>query len=319
MKTNSNQISSLLGIEHPSHSVPEEIMATLTSVRGTQIAAESRQSEIARQARPTREEEIAITESREAYAIANGIKAEIISKLRDIRRRKADRVREIITKEVDRKSAFTLPVLDTKPPQPGPTDPTFWWARTDWWHPGHFSANLRNDGLHFYGGVTTHDGDLHFNSFGAVALFELQASRIPMSLSRRWISTPHIELFGGVLGYTGNDDIFTGDLWSKCWVHRDQQLFQWGFGENGPVPIVLGQGHDSENLVFEENADRPVNIGLRGFQFMPPVAITNVNPSSSIWARLEIRFDIQTEGAGSLLWLDPEVLLRTFQWPLSPL
>jgi len=150
-----------------------------------------------------------------------------------------------------------------------------------------------------------------------VALFELQADRIPMSLSRRWLSTPYVELFGGLVAHTANYTF--ADAWSKCWMHRDQQIFQNGFGENGPTPIVLGQAHEFETLVFEEDQDRTVNVGLRGFQPMPPVAFTNINPTQSLWARVEIRFDTQTEGAGSLLWIDPQVLLRTFQWPLVAL
>jgi hypothetical protein len=102
-------------------------------------------------------------------------------------------------------------------------------------------------------------------------------------------------------------------------MHRDQQLFQRGFGQDGPVPIVLGQAHESENLIFEEDGDRSVHVGLRGFQWMPPVTFGNINLANSLWSRVEIRFDIQTEGAGTLLWLDPEVLLRTFQWPLTAL
>ena len=177
---------------------------------------------------------------------------------------------------------------------------------------------FRADGLHFLGGVTTHDGDLYFDNFGAVALFELQSNRIPQSTSGRWLSIPHVELFGGLLGYTGDDDISTGDLWSKCWMHRDQQVFQWGFGPQGPAPLIRGQAHESETLIFEENGERSVHANLRGFQLMPTVAVSNIDRANSLWARVEIRFDIQTEGAGSLLWLDPEVLLRTFAWPLIP-
>jgi hypothetical protein len=173
--------------------------------------------------------------------------------------------------------------------------------------------------LQFNGGINTHDGDLHIDSFGAVALFELQADRIPMSLSHRWLSTPYVELFGGLFGYTGDDDILTGDLWSKCWMHRDQQLYQFGFGPDGPTQIILGQAHESETLIFEEDGDQSVHVGLRGYQWMPPVTFGYIYPTRSIWARLEIRFDIQTEGAGSILEINPNVLLRAFQWPLTSL
>ena len=88
---------------------------------------------------------------------------------------------------------------------------------------------------------------------------------------------------------------------------------------SGTCPVVLGQAHESETFIFEEDGDRSVRAGLRGFQWMPPVTFGGVNPNSSLWARLEVHFDIQTEGAGSLLWLEPEVLVRTFQWPLTAL
>jgi hypothetical protein len=121
-----------------------------------------------------------------------------------------------------------------------------------------------------------------------------------------------------VPGLPGDDDITTGDLWSKCWLHRNQQIFQFGFGPNGPAPIILAQANEVETLIHEEDGDRPVHVGLPGFKWMPPLIFGNVNLASTLWARLEVRFDIQTEGAGSLLWLDPEVIIRTFQWPLVP-
>jgi len=304
--------------EHVSHSVPAEIAETLDRYREYQLAETARRNEIASLARPSQEERRLLAEAREAPGQTRGAAPEVVQKLRDLNRKRADRIREKLNQD-----AFQLPlergVFDFKPFQPGPTDPTFWWARTDWWQPDHMSSFMSNEGLAFTGGVTTHDGDLHYASFGAVALFELQADRIPMSLARRWLSTPHVELFGGLLGYTGDSDIFTGGLWSKCWMHRDQQLFQWGFGEHGPVPLIRGQAHETETLIFEEDGERAVHIDLRGFQWMPPVFCSNIAPGDSLWARLEVRFDIQTEGAGTLLWADPRVLLRTFQWPITPL
>jgi len=313
-----NHVRAGTSAEHMSHSVPHEIATALDSYREYQLAEMARQNEIASLARPSQEERKLMAEAREAAGQSRGLPPEFAQKLRDLNRKRFDRVRDKLNRD-----PYKLPldpgIFDFKPVQPGPTDPTFWWARTDWWGPDHVSAGMSSEGLNFTGGVTTHDGDLHYASFGAVALFELQADRIPMSLSRRWLSTPHVELFGGLLGYTGDSDIFTGDLWSKCWMHRDQQLFQWGFGPTGPVAVIRGQAHETETLIFEEDGDRAVHVDLRGFQWMPPVSFSNISPGDSLWARLEVRFDIQTEGAGTLLWLDPRVLFRTFQWPLTPL
>jgi hypothetical protein len=313
-----NHVRAETSIEHQSHSVPSEIAGTLDRYREYQLAETARQNDIATLSRPSREERKLIAEARDAMGQVRTMAPEATQKLRELNRKRFDRIREKLNQDA-LKIPLDIHIFDFTPVQPGPTDPTFWWARTDWWFPEHVSAGMDSEGLKFDGGVTTHDGDLHFASFGAVALFELQADRIPMSLSRRWLSTPHVELFGGLLGHTGDNDIFTGDLWSKCWLHCDQQLFQWGFGENGPVPVVLGQAHATDTLIFEENGDRSVHVDLPGFKLMPPVTFTTITPGESVWARLEIRFDIQTEGAGTLLWLDPRVLLRTFQWPLTPL
>lgn len=304
-------------IAHPSHSIPDEIAnGHLTSIEETR-AALARQNELESLGRPNEEERRIITEIREAAMRANGVKPEAILKLRDLARRRSDRVKEALGREAALRAPDVGRLWDSKPVLPGPTDPTFWWARTDWWTSSDFNSSMAKEGLRFSGGPSTHDGDLHRSSFGAVALFELPSDRIPMSLSRRWLSTPHIEVLGGFVAHTA-DYAFT-DAWSKCWMHRDQRLYQWGFGQDGPVELPLGQAHEVEQLVFEEDQDRTVNVGLRGFQWMPPVTFSNINPASSLWARVEVRFDVQTEGAGSILWIDPELILRTFQWPLTAL
>ncbi len=317
MKTQPLSTKSVSSIEHPGQSVPQEIALSLRNLHQANLTAQARQQDIAKLSRPNQEERKVIAQVRESVSNGRGVTAELIQKISDINRRINDRIKERLDREVTLKNPFELHLWDSKPPQPPLTDPTFWWARTDWYIPDHFFAGMDNEGLRFTGGVSTHDGDLHNNSFGAVALFGLQPARIPMSMSGLWRSAPYVELFGGLLAHTA--DYLLEDAWSKCWMHLDQQLFQWGFSENGPAPIVLGQKHESMNLIFEEDEDRTVNVGLPGFQLMPPVTLANINRTATLWARLEIRFDIQTEGAGSLLWLDPHLLLRTFQWPLTAL
>lgn len=321
----------MFNFQHPDHNVPDEILSSLGNFHDAELATMARQDRIAQLARPNEEERRLIADIRESAAQDGCMSSEMLQTLRDVRSRIFRRLRDEINVSDAIRMPFDLHPWDTELSVPDHTDPTFWWARTEWWHSNRnpaepdedssasFRADLRKDGLHFFGGVTTHDGDLYKDVFGAVAVFELQPERIPQSSAGLWRSTPHVELFGTLLGYTGDDDIFTGDLWSKCWMHRSQQIFQWGFGQNGPVPIVLGQADEHQSLIFEENAERTVHVGLPGFQWMPPVTFGGINIANSLWARLEVRFDIQTEGAGSLLWLDPEVLLRTFQWPLTPL
>jgi hypothetical protein len=306
-------------IQHPSHHVPDEVAVSIRKLREVELATLARQDEIAKLARPNEEERRLLIEDQVSTAHARGINADMLQRRREVNTRRFERVARALEGTVAIRQPFELVTLDDKPTLPPPTDPTFWWAKTDWWLTEGISADSRSDGLHFMGGIVRHNGDLHTENFGAVALFELQAERIPLSLSRRWLSTPHVELFGELIGNTGDSDIFTGDIWSKCWMHRDQQLFQMGFGAGGPVPIILGQAHESEILIFEENRGRSEHVGLRGFQWMPPVTFGNINPAHSLWARVEVRFDIQTEGEGALFAPYPEVLLRTFQWQLTPL
>lgn len=301
------------------HIIPSEVAASLLSLESERLAAQERQAEIARASRPTEEERRVLLELRQSLFSGGGVRQEVAERIRQIERRKTSRVEEALRAAHAVGSPFGRAHLEPQPPPPPPLDPTFWWAKTGWTTTRGVTAGHFDDGLHFTGGPTSHDGDLQFYSFGAAADFGLSHERIPFSGIGRWRSTPHVELFGGLVGRTGDDDIFTGDLWSKCWMHRTQRIFQLIFGDSGPVERVLGESHETETLIFEENADRTVHTRLRGYQWMPPVEFGGINPSDDLWARIEIRFDIQLEGAGTLLWADPEVLLRTFQWPLTPL
>jgi hypothetical protein len=322
----------LQSLKHPTHNVPEEVTAGLRKVYEIELAKRSRQNEIAQLSRPNEEERRRLTEFHELSSESRGFTHERLQILRDIQKKKSSRVREALEFDADIARQGDVPVplppWDFEPPIMA--DFNFWWAETtpfasqrvpsqpDEGSNASFTIDWRSDGLHFFGGVTTHDGDLYFDNFGAWALFELQAERIPHTQeSRQWRSTPHVELVGGLFGYTGDNDIFTGDLWSKCWLHLDQKIYQWGFGPNGPGMIELGHAHEVETLIFEENGNRTAPVSLPGFKWMPPVTFGGINLANSLWVRLEVRFDIQTEGAGSLLYLNPEVLLRTFQWPLE--
>jgi hypothetical protein len=318
-KTNPGTQTSLA---HPSHKVPEEIAQSIRKIHEVEEAARRRSHEIAKLARPTREERRVIADVRRLTSEGRGDTSDLFEKLRDINKRKNNLVKDALNRDVAIKSPFERHVFDSSPAQPLFTDPTFWWARTNWWwtsertatqNTADFGAFMDDAGLRFSGHVETDDGDLHFNNFGASALFEIQPERLPMSLSGRWTSSPYIELFGKLRAHT--DWYVFEDAWSKCWLHLEQRLFQWGFGPNGPAPIILGEQHEDITLIFEEDENRFVDVPLPGFKFMPPVTITNLNRASSLWAELVIRFDIQTEGAGSNFWIS-DLLLRTFQWPL---
>lgn len=305
-------------IVHPGHRIPNDVNDGLRYFQEEELAAVRRQDEVVRIARPTEEERQARADAYISAGRSLGLDADaFVASLRDVRAKKTDRLAK--TDLIVSRHPVNLTPLDLEPVHPERIDNSFWWARTDWFNPGDFRADFRSDGLHFTRGITHHSGSLRIDRFGMVAAFELQPARIPHSASRRWRSTPYVELFGGVLGRTGDNDITTGDLWSKCWMFRRQTLLQFGLGPTGPVPIIIGEGRDSQLLIFEENQDRTVRAGMPGFQWMPPVDFGNINMASSLWVHLEVRFDIQIEGAGSLLWTDPEVLIRAFQWPLIPL
>jgi len=298
----------LEAISHPDNPVPPDVAEQLDAAALLRQSLQDRSNRIAALARPTEEERAALN--------ANGSPEQADRRARtEVGARRSDRVLRAMSDEalVDVNfwpSRWDL-VGSTTPPPPAPVDHSFWWATTIPF--GEAAAVFHNDGLHFFGGPICHSGDLMFASFGAKMRFGLAADRLPApGPSGLWISTPRVELFGGVRGYTGSG---VGDQWSKCWLHRRQTLFQFGLGG----VRQLGVANETETLIFEENTERSVRHNLPGFKLMPPVVISEINTAQTLWAELEVRFDIQLEGHGTLLWADPEVLLRTFQWPLMPL
>lgn len=39
---------------------------------------------------------------------------------------------------------------------------------------------------------------------------------------------------------------------------------------------------------------------------------------TTLFAEVEVRFDIHLKSPGASVWCDPEVIIRNFQWPLAP-
>ena len=101
-----------------------------------------------------------------------------------------------------------------------------------------------------------------------------------------------------------------------------QTLFQNVFGPQGPARKTLVENTSWQELIFLERSGADDGVErhhtLPGSIPMPsvPLNVSQIFPGSSIWAELEVRFDLQLEGAYSLLWIDREILLSTFQWPL---
>ena len=115
---------------------------------------------------------------------------------------------------------------------PEPVDHSFWWAQTQPSLAPSMTADFRNDGLHFWGGpkVNDYDGEMH-TSFGAVASFALQPARFPTSASGLFLSSPHVELFGGIVAFAPDWDLIQGDGIASCELFLRQTIFQSGVSD----------------------------------------------------------------------------------------
>jgi hypothetical protein len=56
-------------------------------------------------------------------------------------------------------------------------------------------------------------------------------------------------------------------------------------------------------------------VAMPGFKMMPAVTYnqSQIAPND-LWAEVEVRFEIYLNCTGALVWCDPNVVLRTFQW-----
>lgn len=120
---------------------------------------------------------------------------------------------ELVTERLKERIRFSrekriMSVLDQKllHPIPEPLDPSFWWAQTSAFTTKNQEAAFVDSGLRFTGGPILHtwNGEGHYD-FGATADFALQAARIPESPSGRWLSSPTIDILGGVLGHAPDE------------------------------------------------------------------------------------------------------------------
>ncbi|WP_442496835.1 hypothetical protein [Methylobacter sp. sgz302048] len=207
-------------------------------------------------------------------------------------------------------------------PPPAVTDHSFWWAQTAVSSIAPDTrADFRDDGLHFFGGpkVNNYDGEMH-TSFGATALFALQPERIPTSASGWFMSSPHVEIFGGIVAFAPDWDLIQGNGIASCNLVLRQTVFQWKFGQSGPVAGIVNQAESNEQWIYLKNTGYSRHANMPGFKPIPPVGFheSQFNRNEQLMAEIEVRFDIYLNTTGALLWCDPEVLLRNFQWPLVP-
>lgn len=197
-----------------------------------------------------------------------------------------------------------------------PVDHNFWYADIEYL--GGFRAESTESGIVFTGTATlpadASTWTLVKTGFGARIRYGLDPERIPESASGRWISAPFADLRGGLWGVTGTPDITTPDLVARCWMHLTQEIFQFTLGgelplakKSLPLPIIEEGNHGVE-----------VHAAMPGAVTFPSLLLDDLNPADTLWARLTVWFDIQVQGAGSMIGGDASVILNAFQWPLQP-
>ena len=140
---------------------------------------------------------------------------------------------------------------------------------------------------------------------------------------RRWrhCTSPHVELFGGIVAFAPDWDLIQGDGIASCDLFLRQTIFQWRFGPTGPVAVTIAEAttYDPWHL-YLKNTGYSRHQNLPGFKLIPAVTYSqNQVAPNELWAEIEIRLDIYLNCTGALVWCDPEALVRTFQWAPTPL
>lgn len=242
--------------------------------------------------------------------------------LRDAALKRSQQVAEILKNRIVKRERILAGLKWSDLITVRPVDHSFWWARTQNHVAPDMRADFRDDGLHFWGGpkVNNYDGEMH-TSFGAVASFALQPERFPTSASGQFLSSPHVELFGGIVAYAPDWDLIQGNGIASCDLFLRQTIFQWGFGPSGPVPVTIAEakGNDAWHI-YLKNTGYSRHLEMPGFKLIPAVTYnqSQVTPNE-LWAEIEVRLDVYLNCTGALVWCDPEVLLRTLQWAPMPL
>lgn len=229
-----------------------------------------------------------------------------------------------------------LPPLPSPPPSgrvPQPSDHSFWWAFSWGLHPFGMSASFEDDGLHFGGAVQVKTSGEIRTSFGVVACFELQPNRMrPPGPNGQFLSSPQVELSGTLASYTPSwpyDPFVTpsraaSGLWPvflersfvSCDLVLKQTVYQWGFGGTGRR--IVAEAYVSESLIHERSSGRTRLVPMPGYKLLPFVSFnrSQFNAHESLWAEIEVRFEIELEAFLSGVWCQDKVVLRTIQWPL---
>jgi hypothetical protein len=214
---------------------------------------------------------------------------------------------------------------DVQPAPPKPPIVTgfgefWWWRTTPFGNLPEIHLDFADDGIRIHGGKSYFGDALIMRTFGCLAEFELHAPRF-LTGGLRFASAPKIRLIGKASGSTGlYESVWhLDDKWSKCWLILRQTILQDG--------QVLESAQQITNLFHLENQP---GYGYDDYPFfgqidMPRVVFDQIPGSTaSLWAQLEVRFDIQLEGQ-SAVWFDANkkipgtsfdnaLLLQDSQW-----
>ncbi|RYH37495.1 MAG: hypothetical protein EON54_19220 [Alcaligenaceae bacterium] len=219
-----------------------------------------------------------------------------------------------------------LPVLapgntttPTNPP-PAPIDNSFWWAKS-WFYGDNsgFDADPKDDGYHVTGSLKQPDSNQIQRVFNLTALYAISPDRLPATDSGWYSSTPHVELFGGVDNYSAMWDVLQGNSLSKIDMTLRQTIYQNQLAGPGQSNRrILTQSEGTYNIMEMRNTGFARATPLPGFKLVPAAAFheSSLFRGDTLWAAVVVQFNIFLESSGSAVSSSPELLLRTFQWPL---
>ncbi|MFE6050565.1 hypothetical protein ACFQ6N_07420 [Kitasatospora sp. NPDC056446] len=298
---------------HPDREIPEDVAEILRGLDAANRAATANADELARRARPTEKERQEIASLWERAAKEIGVSDETLRDLRSV-------ARGIGARKAPDRWTRDLPYPSESPAGPSsgaydvhgdqPTTHTqdrgrFWWNSSDyWWDPSLTSWD--GAGKRWFGGwLVCHDGHLHTLHFGLTALYELNYGRIPAAATGTFRSSPYVDTTGTLRAVAGNN-FLSGDNWSKCWMHLKHELLQptfAGFHHLGPglqeqVIQLANVTRDGDDIAVPMNRRWPFSpIDFNERELLPNI---------SVWAHMEVSFDVQLEGDGSELMLSWE-------------
>lgn len=211
------------------------------------------------------------------------------------------------------------PFGDVQSPTDAPPSGEFRPVLTELRSEGGLVAENRSDGTHFYGERKYTGDDLIRFSVGATSHFELRPSDIPDSPTGRYRSAPPADAHGLVFGLTGNylPVLFADDKWCHCYRVLRHALWQLVNGQWR----ALGERQQVDTLINLENVVQVGDAAVRlsGFMPSPVLDFGLADRSVSVWAQVEIRFDVDLEGDAFISFSPApnpadSVVVRTFGW-----